>query len=724
MFYPRLGGSGKYAARHPVDEISMKYKKFTRPPLVLALHLAGLASPVLAMDEDVFFSDLPVVASVSRLPQPLSEAPGAVTVIDREMIRASGARNFADLLRLVPAFQVTPPNQEGAIVAYHGLSNEEYTPRVQVLIDGRSQYSPLFKSGVNWNLLPVVLDNIDRIEVMRGPNAVAFGSNALLGVINIITLDASQTRGWMMAANHGNNSVRDETIRWGGKTGDTDLRLSYHQYGDGGFQKMQVGSAWIDPHDSRHGRVFDLRSDTQLTNRDELTFSFSFAEDISQYGRPNSTSDPFRDLNQHSTSASLEWRRNLAANEEVKLRLTHVEDWSAAGYIEAYSFDNVAGGKTAFNNYNNYGGSSRVDEIDFQHRFAPSAQTRAVWGMAGKWTEMQSPGLFSTSQQLYRQTYRLFGNLEWRPSAAWLANLGASVERDRVAGSFIDPRLGVSYHITPANTLRFVASRAHRTPSLYEAYGDVRKTDMTGAVTTFNRTYLGVPGLAAEHVDSFELGYLGEWKALRASLDVRAFHERIPNRIQIVPYPLPAARSDDEMSMLLRTDAINSAMYPYGRADSALNLERTTIQGYEYQARWQPFETTRLIYGHALITIHAESWDESVIADAVGNNITKITRQTTESAPRNSQSAMLIQRLPLGVDASLMYYKSEQMRWLRNSYTRPYERIDWRLAKGFNLGGTKVEVAYTAQMANHEMDGRRNTRVAKELHWLSARVEF
>ena len=121
-----------------------------------------------AAEEDMFFSELPIVASVSRLPQALSEAPGAVTVIDRDMIRASGARNFADLLRLVPGFQVTPPNQDGAVVAYHGLSNEEYTPRVQVLIDGRSQYSPLFKSGVNWNLLPVGLEIIDRIALICG----------------------------------------------------------------------------------------------------------------------------------------------------------------------------------------------------------------------------------------------------------------------------------------------------------------------------------------------------------------------------------------------------------------------------------------------------------------------------------------------------------------------------------------------------------------------------
>ena len=157
--------------------------------------LSAFALAATAADEDLYFSELPIVASVSRLPQRLADAPGAVTVIDRTLIKASGARNFVDLLRLVPGFQVTPHNQEGGIVAYHGLSNEEYTPRVQVLLDGRSLYSPLFKSGVNWNLIPVALENIERIEVMRGANGVSYGSNALLGVINIITQDASQTHG-------------------------------------------------------------------------------------------------------------------------------------------------------------------------------------------------------------------------------------------------------------------------------------------------------------------------------------------------------------------------------------------------------------------------------------------------------------------------------------------------------------------------------------------------
>ncbi|TXI73274.1 MAG: TonB-dependent receptor [Dechloromonas sp.] len=693
--------------------------------IALALGAVGMSSASELTTEDAFFSDLPVVASVSRLPQRLSEAPGAVTVIDREMIKASGARNFSDLLRLVPGFQVTPPNQEGAIVAYHGLSNEEYTPRVQVLIDGRSQYSPLFKAGVNWNLLPVILENIDRIEVMRGSNAVTYGSNALLGVINIITLDPSQTRGWLVSANHGNNSIRDQLLRWGGRAGQADLRLSYKQYGDGGFQKMfDGGLGWFDPHDSRHGRVFDFRGELALSTRDELGFSLSFAEDISQFGRPRSTSDPMRDLNQHSTSAGLEWRRVLGDSSDLRLRYTHVEDWSAAGYRERVSFDTPSGSPVSFINLNNAGGTSRVDELEFQHRFSPSAVTRMIWGLGAKWVGLYAPGQFSTSDWFYRQNYRAFGNLEWRISEQWLANLGSSLEHDSVAGTYLDPRASVSYHITPSNTLRIIASRAHRSPSLYEAYGDVRKFPIGGS-TPVDRTYLGVSGLKPERVDTLELGYLGEWKSLRASLDIRFFHERIPNRIQITPYALPASAADDRDVMTDRlSTTLNNTAYPYGRADGAFNNEKVVIQGYEYQVRWQPFESTRLLYNHAYIRTYANLIDESIIADARNLNTTKISRQTTESAPRNSQSAMIIQRFPFDIEGSVMYYKSGWMRWLRNSYTSPYERIDWRVAKRFKLGGYKAELSYTAQMANHDMEGRRNTRVAKELHWFGLSLEF
>lgn len=683
--------------------------------------LAGLVSPSLAAadEEELYFGSLPVVASVSRLPQPLSEVPGAVTVIDQDMIRASGARNFADLLRLVPGFQVTPPSQEGAVVAYHGLSNEEYTPRVQVLVDGRSLYSPLFRSGVNWNLLPVALDDIERIEVSRGSNSAAYGSNAFLGVINIITLDPSQAKGWMVSANHGNQSIRDETLRWGGRVGTADVRFTAQQLGDGGLRKMfDSNLGWFDPHDSRHAALFDLRADIPLSVRDELRVSIGQASDISQFGRPKSLSDPFRDLSQSSTYLSTEWRRALAEDGEMKLRFSHVTDWASGRYVEWVDFGQ---NQPAYFSQNNTGGKSESNEVEFQHVFSPWHQTRLVWGSSVRDVAVSSQDQFFTTDWKRRTNTRLFGNLEWRPDPKWLLNFGSSAEHDSLSGEIFDPRVSVSYHLTPENTVRLVASRAHRAPSLYEALGDTRKTPI-GADTPVDRTYLAAPGLKPERIDTLEAGYLGEFKRLGATVDLRWFHERIPNRIIIVPYALPVGSPDDRD--IGNRGVGNASYFPFGRADAALNLEQVSIQGYEYQWRWQPFQSTRLIYGYAYIRTYANLTDESVIADSLGARIDKISNQTRESAPRHSNSAMLMQRLPYDLEASVIYSNSGLMRWTRNSYTDPYERVDWRLAWPFRVGATRAEVAYTAQITNHPEEARRYTRLATELHWLSLRLEY
>ena len=130
----------------------------------LAIVLTGgfISGGVCAADEEAYFSDLPIVASVSRLPQRLADAPAAVTVVDRDMIKASGVRDLNDIFRLVPGFQTYPNNTESARATYHGMGDGDYAPRVQVLIDGRSMLSPLFGSGVNWATLPVALEDIER----------------------------------------------------------------------------------------------------------------------------------------------------------------------------------------------------------------------------------------------------------------------------------------------------------------------------------------------------------------------------------------------------------------------------------------------------------------------------------------------------------------------------------------------------------------------------------
>lgn len=707
---------------------------FYRSACLSAL-LGALASFQVGAEEEVFFSSLPVVASVSRLPQQLSETPASVTVIDQEMIRASGMRTVEDLLRLVPGFQVTSHNQDAAIVAYHGLSyglsSEEYGPRVQVLVDGRSQYSPLFKSGVNWNLLPVALQNIERIEVIRGSNTVSYGSNAFMGVINIITTDPALTKGWMVSANHGNNGIRDEVLRWGGSVGEANLRFTARSFQDDGFQYGFYSNRWTYSPDNRQSQLFDLRADIPLNDRDELQLTGTFVRDMSQFGRPANTNDPVRNMEQSSAAFGILWRRIVSATEEVKLRYGYRDDRARAPYRTRVNFTinqqpvppvNPPVTVTFFPIVDP-GGRSQQHELELEHLLSPRKDLRMMWGGGLKSTAVQSYEQFSSDSWKSRFAYRIFGNLEYRAADPLIFNVGASYEHDSITGAMFDPRISASLHVATGHTLRLVASRAHRNPGLYETSGRSERRDV--GRTGFADILFYAQGVKPEQIDTLELGYLAELKEYRAMADVRVFSERIPNYIQILPLALPSSMPDDREESFLRTNAINYAMYPYGRADSAVNLANVRIQGYEYQLNWRPFETTRLMYGSALLSITADYTDISRIADDYTNG-PKIINQTRDSAPSHSQTAMLVQRMPYDVTASIMYFRASPMRWRRNDSfpIEASERIDWRLAKGFRLGAMGGEIAYTSQMVNERQQGRTTSRLADRVHWLSLRLEF
>ena len=168
---------------------------------IFALVQIGLGAPALLLADDThvsaqgLFAELPIVLTAARLPQSAQDAPVATTIIDRELIEASGATEIPDLLRLVPGFLVDYDSGHIQAVSYHMLDNR-FVRQQQVLIDGRSVYSPLV-GGIPWTELPITIDDIERIEVIRGANAATYGSNSFLGVINIITKEAVLDNGIM-----------------------------------------------------------------------------------------------------------------------------------------------------------------------------------------------------------------------------------------------------------------------------------------------------------------------------------------------------------------------------------------------------------------------------------------------------------------------------------------------------------------------------------------------
>jgi iron complex outermembrane receptor protein len=138
------------------------------------------------------------VTSVSKTEQKLSQAAAAIFVITQEEIRRSGATNILDLLRMVPGMDVSQINANDWAVSARGF-NQQFSNKLLVLIDGRAVYTPLL-GGVNWDTQDVPLEDIDRIEVIRGPGATLWGANAVNGVINVVTKKAADTQGGLVTA--------------------------------------------------------------------------------------------------------------------------------------------------------------------------------------------------------------------------------------------------------------------------------------------------------------------------------------------------------------------------------------------------------------------------------------------------------------------------------------------------------------------------------------------
>src|SRR6266571_2629832 len=205
------------------------------------------------------------VTSVSKKPERLMDAAAAVQVITAEDIRRSGATTLPDLLRLVPGVQVARVNSSTWAVGVRGFTST-LSRSLLVLIDGRSVYSPLF-AGVYWDVQDVPLNDIERIEVIRGPGATLWGANAVNGVVNIITKSAGATQGTYTSIRGGNEDRVVATGRFGGKTSRGVAFRTYARYSDRDPEFHPNG----DDYDGWHLALAGFRADADPRERDHVT---------------------------------------------------------------------------------------------------------------------------------------------------------------------------------------------------------------------------------------------------------------------------------------------------------------------------------------------------------------------------------------------------------------------------------------------------------------------
>ncbi|MDP2809642.1 MAG: TonB-dependent receptor [Rhodocyclaceae bacterium] len=635
-----------------------------------AFYLAGLLAlspPLLAAGDTAenseFFGEFPVVLSASRLVHPLNEAPAAVTVIDRETIRASGVRELADIFRLVPGMTVGRLNGHSPAMGFHGFSSG-YFRQFQVLVDGVSIYNPLW-GGTAWGELPFALDDIERIEVVRGPNAATYGANSFLGVVNIITRDPATDAPFETTINSGKYGVADITVRHALTSGDWRYRISAGQRADRGLGSLP---------DDRRSEFLNLRSHYRINTADELKIQFGYAGGMGEEGvypdLPTKSNGPRPGLFR-SNSLQLRWTRAQGADDEVWVQFSHAErqlhevrPYKLFGVIDyplSYSYDH------------------RRTDIELQHTFRVDEGLRGVWGAQAREDGARSPTYFYTNDWLTSRLLRLFGNLEWRPAADWLAHAGAMFEHNTVTGSAVSPSLALVHHLTPKHTLRARIAKARRTPTLYEDRINQRYDYPPG--TLISQSALTTAELSDEKILSRELAYLGEYPALRMNLDVRLFHDQIKD--------------------ILVTD---SSSPPGFR-----NSEYANLRGAGFDLRWRPWSGAHLTFTGSRTVIVSDKSD------------------IVRSAPLHTASALFRQELPADTSVSLGYYRVGSMHWIGVSSTDvlpAFDRVDVRLAKRFRWGGHKAELSWVTQNTFDAVPVFRSTDLDRRTSWLRLQYEY
>lgn len=447
------------------------------------------------------------VTSVAKQAQALSDAPAAIYVITHDQIVRSGAKTIPEVLRLAPNLQVYRTSASQYVITARGFDGSQafqnFSNKLLVLIDGRSVYTPMF-SGVYWDMQDVVVEDIDRVEVISGPGATLWGANAVNGVINIITRDASQTQGGQVDV-AGGNLDGAVSVRYGGRIGgDLAYRLYFKETVSGATDLASGAKA----HDSWSRPQGGFRLDWTPSAADSVTLqgdAFSAAE--AEDGGPNTDIQG----------------RNLTA------RWDH--DWGNGHASQFLAYYDYAERQTQSGGGDNGGFYVNAYDLEAQDSFPLGGRNHVVWGAGARFSQYAIVNAHNLQFQPSKGTLKLFDGfvqdtLTLTDTARVVA--GLKVENDPYSGISLLPDVRLSWNLSPEVLLWAAASRAIRSPTPFD--DDV--VEKVGGQVFLT----GNPQFQPEKLTAFQLGARAQGG--RASLSVSAYYNIYDNLRSIEPAPV------------------------------------------------------------------------------------------------------------------------------------------------------------------------------------------
>lgn len=641
--------------------------KANRVPLVtilffVSLVLFGVDAGAVSDDAAIDFTELSLedlinveVVSVSKRAQRLSETDAAAFVITQDVLKRSGATSIMEALRMVPGIQVARIDANKWAISARG-SNLRFSNKLLVLMDGRSIYSPLF-SGVFWDMQDTMIEDIERIEVIRGPGATLWGANAVNGVINIITQKSKATQGTLITAGAGSEERGFGAVRYGGKTGaDTHYRV-FAKYFNRDSSERPTGGDAEDEWDS-------FRSGFRLDWREHLTLQGAvfkgdsggeIAEPILAFPYAAIEHDDIENSGAHLLGR---WEHTLDNGSDLAVQL----------YYDRVAYDMSYVNTTA----------DTID-MEFNHRFHWGHRQEIMWGLGYRVTfddidskkvmaippEEENYSLFSgfVQHQLYLLDHQL------------RLTMGSKFEHNDYSGIEIQPSARLLWSPEAQSYALWTSvSRAVRTPSRAEDHlqldlktipPGVFLPDFPGAGMV--RT-LGSEDLDAEELLAVELGFRLS-PAENLSLDAAVFYN-VYDKLRTGSSGMPYIDMSTGVPLMIVPAIMNNDM----DGDS---------YGFEIAADWimSPILKFKAAYSYLKVSLDMKS-----------QNVEDSTARAEEGgSPRNQVSLMSSLTLPGKVELDV---------WARYVDSLGYDGISSYITADVRLGWhvtDTIELSVTGQ---------------------------
>lgn len=539
----------------------------------------------LAAIEDLSIKDLMQVevSSVSRKSQTLFDTAAAAFIISQEDIRRSGATSIPEALRMAPGLEVAQLDAWHWAVTSRGF-NLRLANKLLVLMDGRTVYNPSF-TGVTWNVQDTMMEDIERIEVIRGPGAAMWGVNAVNGVINIITKKTKDTLGNLVVAGAGNQERGFAAFRHGGRLGDDG---SYRVYGKGFSRDSTIGTAGQKQNDTWQSGQAGFRMDRSISSANRLTLQGdAYRQTTGATIYPLTVLPPFNTTfqsNYHWSGANLlaRWEGSRSNGAEFTLQAYYDFALSRTPFISD---------------------KKNTLDLDFQYRLHPNASNDLMWG--GNYRHIESAmgntaALTFTPANVNYQNVSVFvqDDIALSPNK-WRLTLGAKLEKTYYGGTQLQPNARMLWTPDSTNSVWAAVSQAARNPTPLETNASAAQGTFRPAPLILAQVRItGTPNLAAERVTTAEIGYRTQWTS-RFSSDIAAFSSRYTNLI------------------ITRRGTFNLATltlpFSFVTSDQVL-----TTRGLELSADWNILDWMRLsgTYGY----LNIPTFENAAVPDPAGHS--------------------------------------------------------------------------------------------------------